>query len=92
MSALIPAVIKKLEGEVDDWKRRHAAAVYDLETERSMLRKELKVAHRLEQDCKHYEVQLQFLEDRIGPARWNELVAEYEQLLGKAIAQEAGER
>ena len=92
MSALIPAVIKKLEGEVDDWKRRHAAAVYDLETQRSMLRKELKVSQRLEQDCAHLEVQIQFLKDRIGPARWDELVAEFEQLLGKAIAQEGGER
>ena len=92
MNAAIPAAIKKLEGEVDDWKRRHTAAVYDLETERSMLRKELKVTRRLEQNCAHYEVQIQFLEDRIGPARWNELVAEYEQLLGKAIAQEGGER
>jgi hypothetical protein len=92
MSGLIPAAIKKLEGEVDDWKRRHAAAVADLETQRSMLRKELKVTRRLEQNCAHYEVQLQFLEHRIGFARWNELVAEYEQLLGKAIAQEAGER
>lgn len=92
MSALIPAAIKKLEGEVDDWKRRHAAAVYDLETERLMLRKELKVSRILEKNCAHLEVQIQFLEDRIGPARWKELVAEYEQLLGKAIAQEAGER
>jgi len=91
MNAFIPAAIKKLEGEVDDWKRRHTAAVYDLETQRSMLRRELKVSHRLKQDCAHLEVQIRFLQDRIGQARWDELVAEFEQLLGKAMAQEGGD-
>jgi predicted nucleic acid-binding Zn-ribbon protein len=84
VNAAIPAAIKKLEGELEDWKRRHAAAVADLETVRSLFRKELTVTRRLERNCDSYEAQLAFLEARIGP-RWNELVAEYEKLMQKAL-------
>ena len=85
MNAAIPAAIKKLEGEVEDWKRRHAAAVADLETVRCLFRKELTVTRRLERNCDSYEAQLAFLESRIGFARWNELVAEYEALMQRAL-------
>jgi hypothetical protein len=84
MNAAIPAAIKKLEGELEDWKRRHAAAVADLETVRCLFRKELTVTRRLERNCDSYEAQLAFLESRIGP-RWNELVAEYEKLMQNAL-------
>jgi hypothetical protein len=85
MNAAIPAAIKKLEGELEDWKRRHAAAVFDLETVRCMFRKELTVTRRLERNCDSYEAQLAFLEARIGFARWTELVAEYEKLMQNAL-------
>lgn len=85
MNAAIPAAIKKLEAEIEDWKRRHTAAIADLETVRSLFRKELTVTRRLERNCDSYEAQLAFLESRIGFARWNELVAEYEALMQRAL-------
>ena len=85
MNAAIPAAIKKLEAEVEDWKRRHRDAVADLETVRGLFRKELTVTRRLERNCDSYEAQLEFLENRIGSARWNELVAEYEHLMQRAL-------
>lgn len=85
MNGAIPAAVKKLEKEVEDWQRRHAAAVADLEIVRTMFRKELTVTRRLERNCDSYEAQMEFLERRVGSVRWNELVREYEGIMEKAI-------
>jgi hypothetical protein len=85
VNAAIPAAIRKLEAEVEDWKRRHSHAVEDLETVRGLFRKELTVTRRLERNCDSYEAQLAFIESRVGAARWNELVAEYEALMQRAL-------
>lgn len=85
MNGAIPAAVKKLEKEVEDWQRRHAAAVADLEIVRTMFRKELTVTRRLERNCESYEAQMEFLERRLGSVRWNELVREYEGIMEKAL-------
>lgn len=85
MNGAIPAAVKKLEKEVEDWQRRHAAAVADLEIVRAMFRKELTVTRRLERNCECYESQLEFIARRIGSVRWNELVREYEGTMEKAL-------
>lgn len=85
MNGAIPAAVKKLEKEVEDWQRRHAAAVADLEIVRTMFRKELTVTRRLERNCESYEAQMAYIEFRIGSLRWHQLVREYEGIMEKAI-------
>lgn len=85
MNGAIPKAFKDLEAKVAQLERLHRSAVETAETSTRFFQKEIAHTRTLERAIESYEAQLAFIERRLGPAKWLELVQAYEAVHAEAL-------